>query len=160
MWSMNWSSVGCGASLTNAGKPTAPTKPPVAATALICVVGDRSSRGDERFDVGVREDDRRRRALDGVHCRSIAGVGAVDDDSSSVQTLDQGNAEVAESGVGSLFTSVADSILDVVGKLDDANAELLVDRDQVEIVLDWCSALQVEDDAEASGLFDCIDIGG
>ena len=85
---------------------------------------------------------------------------AIDDDAGLVQTLDHLQAEVAEAGIGSFLATVADTVLDVVGELDHADAEGLVRIDQVQVVLDRPGALEVEEYAELAVGLGRFEVGG
>ena len=129
-------------------------------SALDLLVGDVAPRVLHRLRIRVREHDGSRGRLDRIHRRAIAGVGAIDDDAGLVEALDYPEAEVAEPGVRSFFAPVADTVLDVVGKLDHADAEGLVRIDQVDVVLDRLGSLEMEEHTELAVRLGGSDVGG
>ena len=84
---------------------------------------------------------------DGVLAGLGADVGEVAQDAEPVHLGQHVAAEVGEAAVALLVAAGADEVLGVVGELDDAQAELVEEREVVEAVLDAARVLPAEDDA-------------
>src|SRR6266404_5046871 len=83
---------------------------------------------------------------------------AIDYDPRLVQPLDELDSKTAQACIGPLFTSVPNVVLDVVGQLNNADAERFVEVDQVKVILDGLRALKVQIKPQVSALFGLLNV--
>ncbi len=84
----------------------------------------------------MREDDWGRTNLHRLHARPVARVGAVDDHPHPVHFLNDLDAETAQSGIGTLGATVANSILAIIGEQHVTTAAVVVKANHLEIALE------------------------
>ena len=113
--------------------------------------------GDQGAAVGVGDDDRGGRGIDGVQGCSIAAVGDIDGHADGVHAGEDLLAERGEAGVGGAGGTSADAVGEV-GELRDALAAAMEFVD-VGGGAEVFGVLQADEDAELSRLFGLAEIG-
>ena len=109
--------------------------------------------------IRVRDRHRHRGALDRVERRALAAMRKVDEDADLVHLLDRLAAEARrDAGVVLLPVAAADVVLQVVGELHDAHAEVAKRAEEVDVVLDGRRVLEAEHDRGASRPADRLDL--
>src|SRR3984957_960568 len=97
---------------------------------------------------------------DRFHTRRVPGVRHVDDDPRPVELRDKLAAEPAESRIPRLLATVRGRAAHVVGQLDDADSQPVVNLDQIPVVLERAGPLEVQHDGELAVTLGRADVRG
>ena len=100
------------------------------------------------------------RQRDRLQRRALPRMREVHDHAEPVHLRDRLAAHAGDAAVLGLLPAAAEQRLVVVGELQEADAELMQDFDQADIVLDRHRRLQAEEDRRAVALRSARDIGG
>ena len=98
------------------------------------------------------------RHLNGFHSGTETDVGEVNNHTKAVHFLHQVNTKLAESNVLTFVTTRPDVVEIVVGDLDYAHSEPVIDFHKIQIVFDGSRVLETENDANAIVLFSSVNI--
>ena len=109
--------------------------------------------------VGVGENYRLLRVLNGVQHRAVADVGEIDQDAELVHLTDRGQAKDAQAFVRALPAAVPEEVSLVVGELNDAYAQGVKEAKTANVAFDRRGVLPAEDDAGATFGLGGVDVG-
>ena len=112
---------------------------------LDLVVPDIALMVPELAGIGMAEDDRRRRGLDGLHGGLVGAMGAIDHHADAVHLGDDLAPEFGEADVLVMATA-AGEVVAVVGEEHLAHAEPVIEVDHADIAVERVHAFEIEGD--------------
>ena len=98
------------------------------------------------------------RVLDRFEAGRVAHVGQVDKDAEPVHLPDRVESEVAQPFVATLPATVSEKVSFVIRHLDDLDAEIVENREAIEVVFDGGRVLKSEDNADSAVLLRLPDV--
>lgn len=117
---------------------------------LVAYIAPRRMNGER---IAMRYNDWSYACIDRVERRLLTGVRTIDNYTLFVQAPDQINAEIAETAIGPLIRAITHPVFHIIAKLDDANAERLIERNKIEIIFNRIGTLKVQQNRKLSLLF-------